>query len=1247
MRWFHVLAFVAVIGTTKTQGSEQADAKKWLKEYNIVFGKILNNQVRAEYTYNTDITDEHQKEQVTANVEMAAFLKEASQNASSFNWKKFKDADIKRQMKKISDIGPSALKEHKKVEELNKALSDMQSIYSKATVFLQNKTMNLEPGLTELFASSRDYDLLTEGWKLWRDASGAKMKTLYQRMVELSNEGSKENGYHDTGAFWRTDYEDDNFQDTVEELLVQLKPIYTELHTYIRKKLKDLYGADKFPKTGQIPAHILGNMWAQTWNNIYSLVIPYPNKPSVDVTDALKEQNFTATRMFRTAEHFFKSIGLDAMPATFWNGSMIERPSDGRDVVCYAAAWDMGDGKDFRIKMCTDITMEDLITIHHEMGHVEYFLQYKDQPSVFRDGANPGFHEAIGDTIALSVSTPKHLRKIGLLPAGENDYEADINYLMKIALEKIAFLPFGYLIDQWRWSVFSGETTPDNYNRKWWDLRCKYQGISPPVKRTEEDFDPGAKYHVAANVPYIRYFISFVIQFQFHQSLCREANQTGPLHTCDIYNSLQAGTKLKNMLKLGSSVQWQDAMELITGQRKMEVGPLLEYFKPLMEWLEKKNGGDGESWTDNCPDPSSGGISDLEQADKFLDMYNERDSEIWFQSSELSWAYNTNLTDYNAQRKTEYSLKTANFAKEVAANASMFDWENFHNETRKRQFSFVAQLGTSAMKDVAKLKRVSTIRSLEVENEMESVYSKGKVCLSGHTECMSLEPGLTRLLRSSSNYSELTEVWEGWRDATGPKIRPLYQQFVELSNEGYRAAGYNDTSEAWISNYETENFKEDLQELLEQLKPLYQQLHTYVRGKLIEKYGKEHFPSSGHIPAHLMGNMWAQTWSNIFPLLEPYPGKGDVDVTPEMLNQNYTVERMFRTAEEFFLSLGLKKMPNSFWNKSMLQKPTDGRDVVCHASAWDFGNTKDFRIKMCTDITMEDLITIHHEMGHIQYYLQYKDQPTVFRGGANPGFHEAVGDVLAISVATPRHLNKIGLLPNLKEDNETDLNFLMSLALDKIAFLPFGYLIDQWRWSVFRGQTPPDEYNRQWWDLRCKYQGISPPTKRTEDDFDPGAKYHVPANTPYIRYFVSFVIQFQFHKALCQAANHTGPLYKCDIYQSKEAGQKLANMLSLGTSKPWPEAMEAITGQRKMDVRPLVEFFTPLLDWLEKQNSGKKFGWSDECPTGTDGKIRDLDAARKWLKQYDNMATDVRFKSVEAEYTYSTNITKYNSGLKV
>ncbi|KAG9343794.1 hypothetical protein JZ751_013175 [Albula glossodonta] len=907
--------------------------------------------------------------------------------------------------------------------------------------------------------------------------------------------------------------------------------------------------------------------------------------------------------------------------------------------------------------------MEQLFTVHHEMGHIQYYLQYRDQPVSFRRGANPGFHEAVGDVLALSVSTPKHLREIGLLddlpddpglPAfplldstGQLTGSQSEEEVPVMALGKMAFLPFGYLIDQWRWGVFSGRIPPERYNAEWWYLRTKYQGICPPTQRSEEHFDAGAKYHIPGNTPYIRYFVSFILQFQFHERLCKAANHTGPLHKCDIYRSKAAGDILvyvsEKVLSAGSSKPWPDVLQEALGTNKMDAGPLMNYFGPITQWLQEQNKNETLGWPDfewRPPVPEHypediDKIADEVQAKEFLADFNSSAEEVWNAYIEASWTYESNISEHNKQAMLEKKLEMSNHTLTYGLKAREFDPTDFQDQSLKRMLSKMRDIHSAGLPE----------QELRMYNDlvatMETKYSVAEVCRANGT-CHSLDPDLNKIMAESRDYMELLFAWQGWRNASGRTIRQDYVRYIQLANKAARLNGHSDNGASWRSVYETPTFEQDLERLWRELEPLYLNLHAYVRRALYKKYGAKHVNLRGPIPAHLLGNMWAQAWSNIYDLLAPYPNATQVDATPAMVAKGWDAQKMFEESEHFFTSLGLKPMPPEFWNKSMLEKPTDGRKVVCHASAWDFNNRKDFRcgttdlqIKQCTVVNMYDLVTVHHEMGHVQYFLQYKDQPVSFRDGANPGFHEAIGDVLALSVSTPKHLHSIGLLDKVETNPESDINYLMKIALDKICFLPFGYLMDQWRWKVFDGRISEGEYNKEWWSLRLKYQGVCPPVPRTEEDFDAGAKYHIPANVPYVRvqralsqnimfpghwgrfwlpshlverYFISYVIQFQFHEALCRAANHSGPLHTCDIYRSKEAGKLLGfkltpamclslgrKVMQLGSSRPWPEAMALLTGQPHMSALPLVKYFQPLIDWLERENSknGDICGWPE------------------------------------------------------
>lgn len=1171
---------------------------EFLSDYNHTAEEVLFFSVSASWNYNTNLTDHNSQLQVDASMEEQAFSeawgKKAKETFTSTILESLPDPKDRKLFDKIVVLGPANLPQTER-EEYNKILSTMDNIYSTAKVHPQeNISWSLEPELTEIMATSRSYKKLLFAWEGWHNAAGVPLKKYYPRFVELSNNGSVADGFKDTGAYWRSWYESETFEDDLRKLYKTVEPLYLHLHAFVRRQLYK-YGPKYINLKGPIPAHLLGNMWSQTWNNVYGMMIPFPDKPNLDVTKEMDRQGYNATHMFRVAEEFFTSLGLEPMPQEFWDESMLVKP-EGREVVCHASAWDFYNRKDFRIKQCTTVTMEQLFTVHHEMGHVQYYLQYKDLPVGFRRGANPGFHEAIGDVLSLSVSTPKHLHTIGLLGTNSSDPETDINYLLKMALEKIAFLPFGYLIDQWRWDVFSGRTPTDRYNADWWYLRTKYQGICPPTRRTEEHFDAGAKYHVPGNTPYIRYFVSFILQFQFHEKLCQAAGHTGSLHTCDIYRSKEAGAILKKVLQAGSSKRWQDVLKEALGTNKMDSTSLIRYFDPILKWLEKQNVNETLGWPDfNWVPPIPEGYpedidkkTDELEAKTLLEEYNSTSEVVWNAYTEASWAYNTDINEANKQTMLQKNLEMSAHTLEYGKKARQYDTTDFQDAQVKRIIKKLSDIERAALSS-AELEEYNNLLS-----DMETKYSVAEVCRPNKT-CHPLDPDLQQIMAESRDYDELLFAWKGWRDAAGKVLRQDYKRYVELANKAATLNGHTDNGAFWRSLYETPTFEQDLEALWKELEPLYHNVHAYVRRALYKKYGAKHVNLKGPIPAHLLGNMWAQTWSGIMDLVMPYPDATQVDATPAMVAQKWDAKRMFKESENFFTSLGLMEMPPEFWNKSMLEKPTDGRKVVCHASAWDFYNRKDFRIKQCTVITMDDLITVHHEMGHVQYFLQYKDQPVSFRDGANPGFHEAIGDVLALSVSTPKHLQSIGLLDKVESNYESDINFLMSMALDKIAFLPFGYLMDQWRWKVFDGRIPPTEYNKEWWNLRMKYQGLCPPVLRTEDDFDPGAKFHIPANVPYVRYFVSFVIQFQFHKALCDAAKHTGPLHTCDIYKSKEAGKLMGDVMKLGFSKPWPEAMTMITGQPRMSAQPLMQYFEPLINWLEKENNknGDVRGWPE------------------------------------------------------
>ena len=588
-----------------------------------------------------------------------------------------------------------------------------------------------------------------------------------------------------------------------------------------------------------------------------------------------------------------------------------------------------------------------------------------------------------------------------------------------------------------------------------------------------------------------------------------------------------------------------------------------------------------------------------EEAQKFLAEANSTMKRLGVQLGQVGWTYSTYITPdteaLNARANQEYIEAVARYAKEAAR----FDRVQLAPDARRQMNLLKLALVAVTPSDPEEAKELTRLGA-----SMESAYGRGKWCpgvgaataLPGEggsaapanaDPCLDVE-AITQIMAESHDPRRLNDVWEGWH-RIAPPMKKDYARFVELANKGARELGFSDTGAMWRSKYDMapDEFTKELDRLWEQVRPLYVSLHAYVRMKLRERYGDQ-IPANGPLPAHLLGNIWAQDWSNVFPLVAPPTSNPGFDLTAILKQRKTTPVQMVQYGERFFVSLGFVALPKTFYERSLFTKPAD-REVVCHASAWDVDLEDDLRIKMCIDPTAEDFITIHHELGHNFYQRAYKRQPVLFRDSANDGFHEAIGDAIGLSV-TPEYLVKIGLLKSAPAASG-DIGLLLQQALAKIAFLPFGLLIDQWRWQVFSGQVTPDTYNQAWWNLRLKYQGVAPPSPRGEEHFDPGAKYHVPANVPYTRYFLAHILQFQFHRALAKQAGCSTPLHRCSIYDSKEAGQRLNAMLELGLSKPWPEALAVLTGEKQMDATAIRDYFAPLQAWLDEQLKGVPTGW--------------------------------------------------------
>jgi peptidyl-dipeptidase A len=573
-----------------------------------------------------------------------------------------------------------------------------------------------------------------------------------------------------------------------------------------------------------------------------------------------------------------------------------------------------------------------------------------------------------------------------------------------------------------------------------------------------------------------------------------------------------------------------------------------------------------------------------DEARDFLDTAERRLLDLWITQQRAQWVQETFITADTEQIAAEADEAVKAETSELAAQAHRYEGLELAGDAARKLKLLKLSVTIPAPRDPELSAELSQITA-----SLQSEYGRAKWCPYGPTgECLSLND-FENILAESRDPKQLLRVWEGWHSLARP-TRKRYERMVELANQGAVEMGFADVGAMWRSNYDmpSEAFAAELDRLWQQVRPLYVSLHAYMRWRLVEKYGTTVLREDAPIPAHLLGNMWAQSWANVYPLAAPRDADPGYDLTKILTTRKIGPVEMVRFGERFFLSLGFAPLPKSFWERSMFTRPRD-RDVVCHASAWDIDYEDDLRIKMCIEPTAEDFSTIHHELGHSFYQRAYDALPPLFRNSANDGFHEAIGDTIALSV-TPEYLNQIGLLESVPPAS-ADIGLLLIRALDKVAFLPFGLLIDKWRWGVFAGDIPPARYNTAWWELRREYQGILPVLERTEEDFDPGAKYHVAGNVPYARYFLAAILQFQFHRALCRAAGYRGPLHRGSIYNNKAVGAELNKMLEMGQSRPWPEALEILTGETDMDATAMLEYFAPLKRWLDEQNRGHAVGW--------------------------------------------------------
>jgi len=577
------------------------------------------------------------------------------------------------------------------------------------------------------------------------------------------------------------------------------------------------------------------------------------------------------------------------------------------------------------------------------------------------------------------------------------------------------------------------------------------------------------------------------------------------------------------------------------------------------------------------------GSPTVTEANAFMARAESELSDMSDEASLIFWAQATNITDETNAAAAEVGARYTKLAVSLANESKKFNLADLPPELARKMTRLRAGITIPAPSTEGAAEELANITT-----GLDAAYGTGTFNYKGKD--LTLDE-LSTIIETSRDPEELKAVWEGWRTVS-PAMKDDYARMVEIANEGARELGYSSLDQMWLSNYDMapEEMETEVDRLWGQVEPLYKELHCYTRNRLNAQYGDEVQPKTGPIRADLLGNMWAQDWSGIYDVVKTDTPGPSYDLSARLVEKGYDPVKMVKTGEGFFTSLGLAPLPATFWERSMITRP-EGREVVCHASAWDLDNKDDLRIKMCTEVNEEDFDTVHHELGHNFYQRAYKDQDLLFKDGAHDGFHEAIGDFIGLSI-TPGYLKQIGLIDESEmPPADADTALLLNLALKKVAFLPFALTVDGWRWDVLSGKTAPEDYNDAWWAKRLEMQGIVPPGERPTDAFDPGAKYHIPGNTPYLRYFLSYVMQFQFHKAACEQAGWEGPLHRCSIYNNKEVGERFNAMMEMGASKPWPDALESFTGTREMDGSAIVEYFDPLMVYLKDQNAGQSCGW--------------------------------------------------------
>lgn len=572
--------------------------------------------------------------------------------------------------------------------------------------------------------------------------------------------------------------------------------------------------------------------------------------------------------------------------------------------------------------------------------------------------------------------------------------------------------------------------------------------------------------------------------------------------------------------------------------------------------------------------------SDLQQEVKsYLDNYNKEFQKYAYEWNKGEWALNTHIvegdtiTSKSAEAAQEQYAKFTGSKENIEKATEYLEHKDILTELQIKQLERVLYLAASNPQTVSELVKEKIIASTK---QIELLFG-----FDFKLDGKSITPNeIDKLLKTENKLSERLKVWEASKEV-GVVLKDGLVNLQRLRNKTVQALGYKDFFQYQVSDYgmTVDEMREVCEGMIKDIWPLYREIHTWARYTLAEKYGAE-VPEM--LPAQWLPDRWGQDWQGIAE------AKG-LNIDEQL--KNYSAEWVVKKGEEFYVSLGFPNLPQSFWNLSSLYpvSPDSGFKKNTHASAWHMDFDKDVRSLMSVIPNTRWWSTSLHELGHIYYYISYSNPnvPIILREGANRGFHEAIGSMIGLASLQSPFLKEMGLMnQDYKIDNT---QALLNEALDYIPFIPWSAgVMTEFEYELYSKNLPEDQFNKMWWELVKKYQGIISPNERGEMYCDAATKTHINDDAgQYYDYAIANVLLFQFHTYIASKILKQDP-YATNYYGSKEVGKWMYDVLSPGATVDWRELLKESTGS-EMSAKALVDYFEPLMKWLKEENKGRKY----------------------------------------------------------